>query len=88
MTRKILGYSERILEVNGEYDYYGRSYQYDPIRESQRGTIATAAVILCQECRTMIKSMGGPGHRSLCLSCYPKVKLQDFAEGHAHQVFD
>ena len=86
MTRKLLCYEEELLEVNGEYDYYSRSYQFSPVYESVRGMITTAAFRLCRECNTPISSMGGGGSRYVCLKCYPVLKLRDFAEGHTHTL--
>lgn len=84
----ILGYQEELLEVNGEYDYHSRSYHFTPIKETPRGAIATAAMMLCKECRTVIKSMGGGGTRCYCLKCYDALKLFDFAEGHTHTILE
>ena len=84
--RKLLGYDEELLEVNGEYDYYSRSYVFRPIYEVQRGAIATAAMRMCRECGSIISSMGGGGNRYVCLKCYPVLKVADFSEGHTHAV--
>ena len=87
MTQKtLLGYEERMLEVDGEYDYSARSYQFDPIYETGRGFIVTQALRMCRECSDVISGTGGPGYRSVCLKCYPVLKLADFAEGHEHNV--
>lgn len=86
MERKLLGYDENLLEVDGEYDYHSRSYQFSPIYEIQRGYIVTASMLMCRECRGIIRSMGGGSTRSVCLKCYPTVKLRDFAEGYTHNV--
>ncbi len=88
---KILGYREQPLRTESddneiEYDYYSRSYIFSPIKETPRGAIVTAAVMMCEECGTAIKSMGGPGHRCYCLRCYDALKLFDFAEGHGHTI--
>lgn len=82
----VIGYEELLLEVDGEYDYYARSYHFRPINESKRGMMTTAAVRLCRKCNALISSMGGPGYRSYCPSCYDLLKLQDFAEGHQHTI--
>jgi hypothetical protein len=82
--KKLIGYSERLLEVDGEYDYHSRSYQFDPIYETQRGFITTQAFRMCRECESVISSTGGPGYRSVCLKCYPVLKVKDFADGHQH----
>jgi hypothetical protein len=84
--RKILGYEERLLEVDGDYDYEGRSYSFDPIYESRPGYIVTQALRMCRVCGSVISSTGGPGYRSVCLQCYPTVKLADFAQGHTHKI--
>lgn len=84
--RKILGYEERLLEVDGEYDYHSRSYIFDPIYEAGKGFIVTQAFRMCRECGTVISSTGGPGYRSVCLKCYPVLKLTDFNEGHIHET--
>ena len=87
MTNEILGYTEELLEVNGEYDYESRSYKFSPVREIPRGAIATAALLMCRDCHTPLRSMGGGSHRALCLHCYDVLKLRDFAEGHEHYIF-
>lgn len=85
----ILGYRENPnLKSDGGYDYNTRSYVFRPILESKPGMIATAAVMMCQECRTIIKSMGGPGYRCYCVKCYDVLKLTDFAEGHKHEIVE
>lgn len=84
--RELLGYDERLLEVDGEYDYMGRSYVFDPIYETPKGYIVTQSIMMCRECTTIIKYTGGPGLRSVCLKCYPTLKLADFAEGHTHTI--
>lgn len=86
MTRKLLGYDERLVERDGEYDYVARSYIFDPIYEARKGYIVTQSVMLCRECRGIIKYTGGPGMRSVCLNCYPALKVSDFAQGHEHKV--
>lgn len=62
----ILGYREQPLRAESEdnesaYDWYSRSYVFKPITETPRGSIATASIMTCQECQTIIKYMGGPG---------------------------
>jgi hypothetical protein len=84
--KKLLCYEEELLEVDGEYDYHSRSYQFRPVYESARGMISTAAIRVCRECHTPISAMGGGGNRYVCLTCYPVLKLRDFAEGHEHDV--
>ena len=87
----ILGYSEDpYCNEEGEYDWDSdsRSYVFRPIRESKRGMIATAAVLMCGQCGHFIKSMGGPGYRSYCLKCYEATKVSDFAQGHTHNILD
>jgi hypothetical protein len=86
--KKLLGYDERLLEVDGEYDYTGRSYIFDPIYERGRGFIVTQALRMCRECGSVISSTGGPGYRSVCLQCYPALKVADFTEGHVHVIPD
>jgi hypothetical protein len=86
MSKKLLGYDETLREVNGEFDYEGRSYQFEPIYEIGPGYIVTASFRLCRECNGVISSMGGPGYRSVCLKCYPVLKTRDFAEGHEHEM--
>jgi hypothetical protein len=86
MTKELLCYEERLLEVDGEYDYHARSYQFSPVYESARGTVTTAALRMCRECNAIISSMGGGGNRYVCLKCYPVLKLRDFAEGHTHII--
>lgn len=87
----ILGYREDPKKLeDGDYDWYGnlRSYNFRVIEEHKRGTIATAAVMMCHECRAMIKSMGGPGHRCFCVKCYEALKVADFAEGNTHTIVE
>lgn len=86
MEQNLLGYSEELLEVDGEFDYHARSYRFSPIFDIQRGFIATAAVLSCRECRRIIRSMGGGSNRAVCLKCYPALKTADFAEGHTHEI--
>lgn len=85
---EILGYTEELLEVDGEYDYQARSYKFEPVRNLKRGMIATAAFLVCRDCHKPLRSMGGGGNRSLCLNCYDVLKLRDFAEGKTHTIFD
>lgn len=84
----LLGYEEQLKEVNGDYDYHSRSYVFSPIHEPRRGTITTAALRLCRECRGVISSMGGGGNRCVCPKCYEVLKLADFAEGHEHIILE
>lgn len=89
----ILGYREQPLRIESEdnetaYDWYGRSYVFKPIEETPRGAIATAAVMMCAMCGTVIKSMGGPGHRCYCTKCYDLLKLADFSIGHEHTILE
>lgn len=89
----ILGYREQPLRTESEdnepaWDWHSRSYVFKPITETPRGMISTAAVMICDECRAIIKSMGGPGHRCYCLKCYESLKLFDFAEGHEHEILE
>jgi hypothetical protein len=86
MTKELLCYDEELLEVDGEYDYYSRSYRFNPVYQSGPGMISTAAFRMCRECHASISSMGGGGNRYVCLSCYPTLKLKDFAEGHQHTI--
>lgn len=41
-----------------------------PIYETKRGYIYTAACILCRDCRRIIRGMGGPEHGSTCVPCH------------------
>lgn len=83
----ILGYRENLpLKSDGGYDYERRSYIFRSIVETPRGAIVTASVMMCQECRAVIKSMGGPGYRCYCVNCYNALKIRDFAEGHEHII--
>ena len=87
----ILGYNEDPPKLeNGEYDWDRniRSYVFRPIEESKPGMIATASMLLCGQCRTVIKSMGGPGYRSYCIKCYEATKVADFAQGHTHTIVE
>jgi hypothetical protein len=84
--RQILGYDEQLLERDGEYDYVARSYVFIPIYEARKGYITTQAVMTCRACRSIIKYTGGPGLRSICLDCYPALKVADFSEGHTHDI--
>lgn len=90
--KTILGYREDPLKVESEegddpgWDWNARSYCFRPIRENPRGAIVTASVMTCASCSKIIKSMGGPGYRCYCVSCYDQIKLVDFAEGHEHTI--
>lgn len=88
MSKKLIGYSEKPAEVNGCTDYHLRSYIFNPIYEIPEGYIATAAFRLCRECRGVISSMGGPGYRSVCLTCYPRLKIEDFSQGYDHTIIE
>ena len=50
-------------------------YTLEPIYETRRGMIATAAFILCSSCRGAISSMGGPKYNALCLRCIDKLDI-------------
>ena len=92
MSRLILGYSEDpYCNAEGEYDFGNhtvRTYKFRPIHETPRGAISTASVLLCGQCRSSIKSMGGPGWRSYCIKCYDVLKLTDFVQGHEHEIIE
>lgn len=94
MTQKtLLGYNESLLIVASDdnqtgYDYYARTYKFSPIYPVAPGSISTAAFRLCRECGGVISSSGGPGHRSVCLTCYPLLKIADFAQGHVHEIVE
>jgi hypothetical protein len=45
-----------------------------PIYETKRGFIYTAACILCSECKAVIRGMGGPKHGSICVPCHDARK--------------
>lgn len=47
----------------------------NPIRRIKEGMIATAAVISCVECKTIIRGMGGPNHGAKCVACSDKRVL-------------
>lgn len=47
------------------------------IRPIKPGMIATAAVISCEVCHTMIRGMGGPSHGARCLEHASKRVLLD-----------
>lgn len=84
MTNPILGYEERLTLVDGQYDFGTRSYIFDAIHKPEPGSIVTQAFRLCRECKHIISSSGGPGWRSVCIGCYPALKIADFAQGHTH----
>lgn len=84
--KELLGYNEELLEVDGEFDYVNRSYIFSPIYETPPGYIVTQAVMMCRDCRSIIKYTGGGGNRYVCTKCYPALKLADFAEGHTHEI--
>jgi len=94
MTPKtLLGYDETLLIVASDdnqigYDYSARTYKFRPIYSKPPGSISTAAFRLCRECSTAISSSGGPGYRSVCLTCYPRLKIEDFAQGHEHEILE
>lgn len=41
-----------------------------PIYPIKPGMIATACVISCSQCRTIIRGMGGPIHDAYCIPCF------------------
>lgn len=43
-----------------------------PLYDIKPGLVATAAVVACCECRTIIRSMGGPQYGAKCVPCYEK----------------
>ena len=94
MTQKtLLGYNENLLIVASDdnqigYDYHARTYKFSPIYPVPAGRISTAAFRLCRECGSAISSSGGPGYRSVCLICYPLLKIADFAQGHEHEIVE
>jgi hypothetical protein len=72
MSKEIIGYRFRqTLDV----DYW------EPIYPLQRGMIATAAIMSCQDCHRTISSSGGPGYNCVCPECYNKFKLVNFTAG-------
>ena len=62
------------------YRYHWDSKTYSPVYERPKGTVATAAMMICDECRIAISPMGGGG-RYLCPECYENFKLVNFTEG-------
>jgi len=40
-----------------------------PIYEIAEGALATAAFVMCAECHSPIRSMGGPFAEALCIDC-------------------
>lgn len=57
---------------------------WEPIYDIQRGMIATAAIMSCSNCHTMIRSSGGPGYNCICPTCYETQKMVDFISGIKH----
>jgi hypothetical protein len=45
-----------------------------PIHETKRGYIYTAACIVCCKCHAIIRGMGGPKHGSTCVPCHDAEK--------------
>ena len=86
--KEILGYRELPKLVDEAYNYSIRSYVFSPIYKTGPGYIVTQAFILCRECNATISSTGGPGYGSVCLKCYPSLKLFDFSQGHEHVIQD
>lgn len=41
-----------------------------PIYPVQRGMIATCALVTCSQCRTVIRSAGGPMWGAICIKCH------------------
>jgi hypothetical protein len=60
MDEPILGY-----RINGE-----------PIYETKKDYVYTAACVICRQCKAVIRSMGGPQHGSICIPCY-EAKLKE-----------
>lgn len=72
MSQEIIGY--RFKEIpNISY--------WEPIYARRPGMVATAAIMSCQDCDTIISSSGGPGYNCLCPECYDKFKLVNFTAG-------
>lgn len=45
---------------------------WEPLYECKKGYIYSAAIVSCQKCRQMIRSMGGP-QNAVCLECYNEI---------------
>jgi len=58
--------------MTDEPEYYELKPVYPAPKDG--GTIfATAAVLSCSLCGSMIDGMGGPGHGAVCLKCAPEM---------------
>jgi hypothetical protein len=47
-----------------------------PIHETKRGFVYTAACIVCCKCHAVIRGMGGPKYDSICVPCH-EAKLKE-----------
>lgn len=54
--------------------------KFIPVYERKPGTIATAAMMCCDECGICMSPMGGGG-QYLCPECFHKFKLVNFTQG-------
>ena len=50
--------------------YVQREEGYYSIYKPAKGTILTAALIVCKRCDTIIAGMGGPKPDAICIGCY------------------
>lgn len=84
----ILGYQEQPKKIGNDYSWRDedRSYMFTPIEENKKGMITTAAFMMCHNCGIVIKSMGGPGRKCYCLTCYDVLKVEDFSQGFTHEI--
>lgn len=51
----------------------GQILGFMPIYDTERGSVCTAAFVLCARCSSPIRAMGGPMHGALCLVCTKKA---------------
>lgn len=60
--------------LDGTYGKGPLGYYKDgtPIYPLGSGMIATACIISCSTCSTIIRGNGGPAHGAKCPTCYPK----------------
>ena len=48
----------------------GYTKEGKPIHPTPKGTLTTAACIMCERCGCAIKGMGGPEYGATCVPCY------------------
>jgi hypothetical protein len=71
-------YVETPLEVE---DREPIGYTLEPIYATRKGSIATAAFILCSSCNAAISGSGGPRYNAICLKCAEHLDFTNLIKG-------